>query len=148
MMQFVSMSKEIALERKAKSSIVKDLFYYLVSVSSAKPCPRRLKNAQLNEEENENAQPLDLNTITNEAALVIIAGTTLCLQDMRLSLVLNSYTGSDTTSSALAHAFFNLVTNMDVYDRLRKEVDTAFPAQLDAFDTNVLASLPMLQAVM
>lgn len=56
--------------------------------------------------------------------------------------------GSDTSSNALANAFFYLLTHPDAYMRLRKEVDAAFPADVENLDTGVLTGLPFLQAVM
>lgn len=56
--------------------------------------------------------------------------------------------GSDTTSSALANAFFYMLANPSIYKRLQKEIDTAFPAHSEALDTSVLAGLPLLQAIM
>lgn len=67
---------------------------------------------------------------------------------MALELI-DSYTkGSDTTSNTLTNTFYYLLANPDVYKRLEKEVDDAFPAQFDNFDAGVLANLPFLQAVL
>ena len=57
--------------------------------------------------------------------------------------------GADTTSSALAGVFCNLLRNREVYERLRNEIDAAFePGQVDAFAASRLGELPYLNAVM
>ncbi|KAI5116694.1 hypothetical protein M0805_002856 [Coniferiporia weirii] len=70
-----------------------------------------------------------------------------------LSLVLEScelaiVAGSDTASSTLSGLFFDLLTNPDVYDRLQKEIDDAFPlSEGDALDMTKLSELTFLNAV-
>lgn len=57
--------------------------------------------------------------------------------------------GADTTSSVLAGIFGNLVRHRDVYDRLRSEIDNAFPlGEGDPFDAGKLGELPYLNAVL
>ena len=57
--------------------------------------------------------------------------------------------GSDTTSSVLGGIFLNLLSHRDVYDRLRLEIDSAFPpGESDVFDAAKLGAMPLLNAVM
>jgi cytochrome P450 len=56
--------------------------------------------------------------------------------------------GSDTTGTVLSNVFLNLLTHPEVYDRLRKEIDDAIPAEITAVDPSALSNLPYLQAVM
>ena len=57
--------------------------------------------------------------------------------------------GSETTASTMSNVFFYLLTNPDVFRRLRAELDEAFPpGEGDPFDFTRLAELPYLNAVM
>ncbi|KAI5119310.1 hypothetical protein M0805_004554 [Coniferiporia weirii] len=56
--------------------------------------------------------------------------------------------GSDTTSTTLSGVFYYLLTHPEYYQRLRKEVDAAFPlGEGDPFDGTRLAELKFLNAV-
>ena len=50
----------------------------------------------------------------------------------------------------MSGVFYYLVTQRACFDRLRREIDTAFPPDegRDPFDTTKLAALPYLNAVM
>ncbi|KAL5529716.1 hypothetical protein ACEPAG_5701 [Sanghuangporus baumii] len=68
-------------------------------------------------------------------------------QDMN-ELFVAIIAGADTTSTVLAGIFFNLLSSPESFDRLRKEVDSAFPvSDGDPFDAVKLAGMPYLNAV-
>ena len=57
--------------------------------------------------------------------------------------------GADTTSSVLSGTFYYLLRYRDVYDRLRRQIDEAFPlGEGDPFDAGKLKEIPLLDAVM
>ena len=57
--------------------------------------------------------------------------------------------GADTTSTVISGLFYYLLSNRSVFDRLREEVDSAFPlGEGEPFDTSKLAKMPYLNAVM
>ena len=57
--------------------------------------------------------------------------------------------GSDTTAIALCNVFYCLLAHPEVYERLREEVDSAFPpGSGDPIDASKLAGLSYLNAVM
>ena len=63
--------------------------------------------------------------------------------------VLAIVAGADTTSSVLAGIFANLLRNRDIYDRLRREVDTTFPpGEGELFDAAKMCTMQLLNAVM
>lgn len=67
------------------------------------------------------------------------------LSDAALAIV----AGADTTSSVLSGLFRYVLEDREVYRRLQKEIDTAFPASDgNPFDAAVLSNLPLLNAVM
>ena len=55
--------------------------------------------------------------------------------------------GSDSTSISVTFAIFFLLTHPEYYDRLRKELDEAFPDPTCSLSLNVLASLVFLDCV-
>ncbi|KIJ68389.1 hypothetical protein HYDPIDRAFT_24675 [Hydnomerulius pinastri MD-312] len=56
--------------------------------------------------------------------------------------------GSDTTASVLSNVIYYLLMNPTFYAQLREELDTAFPpTEMSLLNTDVLPSLPMLNAV-
>ena len=59
------------------------------------------------------------------------------------------FAGGDTTSTVLGGIFFHLLANPSVLDRLREEVDAAFPpGEGEPFDAVKLSGMPFLNAVM
>jgi cytochrome P450 len=72
---------------------------------------------------------LDLITLILEASLAITAG-------------------SDTTAMSLTNTFFYLMTNPEVYARLKEEIDENVPADIDVADPAQVTKLPYLQAVL
>ena len=55
--------------------------------------------------------------------------------------------GSDTTSGVQTLAFYHLLSNIDCYRKLQAELDAAFPDQSVDMDSETLARLPYLNAV-
>ncbi|KAI8984902.1 high nitrogen upregulated cytochrome P450 monooxygenase 2 [Trametes punicea] len=55
--------------------------------------------------------------------------------------------GSDTTSIALTNLFYFVLSNPDVYTRLRAEIDQFFPPGENALDTKHHPNMPFLNAV-
>jgi cytochrome P450 len=67
------------------------------------------------------------------------------LSDSGLAIV----AGSDTTATVLAHLFWHIMSEPEIYSRLQKEVDEAFPrSEGDPFDAAKLADMSFLDAVM
>lgn len=57
--------------------------------------------------------------------------------------------GADTTSTVMAGLFYYLLSNLEVLNKLQKEVDAYFPAgEGEPFDPAKLAGMPYLNAVM
>ena len=57
--------------------------------------------------------------------------------------------GADTTATVLRNTVYYLLTNPAYYAQLREEVDAAFPpTETNTLNTEVLSSLPILNAVM
>jgi cytochrome P450 len=107
-------SRTVSERRKQRVTLVKDLFYYLLG------------------EDGSGTEPLHPDTLAQEAAIAIIAG-------------------SDTTARTLANAIFYLVTHPDAFRRVQEEVDVVAKDQSDAsafLDPGQLAELPFLQAIM
>jgi cytochrome P450 len=72
--------------------------------------------------------PLSHGTLISESMLVLIAG-------------------SDTAATAMSNVFFYLLTQPDVLTRLRDEIEKAVPPEVHHPDSNTLAQLPYLRAV-
>ncbi|KAH8115860.1 high nitrogen upregulated cytochrome P450 monooxygenase 2 [Phellopilus nigrolimitatus] len=70
------------------------------------------------------------------------------MEDIVASGELAIVAGSDTTSTTLSGVFFFLLTNPEIYARLQREVDEAFPlGEGDPFDGSRLADMKYLNAV-
>lgn len=90
---------------------------------------RGLKETKIDEDRVEKVPPTDPEIIS-DGLLAIIAG-------------------SDTTSTTLSGLFYYLMSSPLDYQRLQKEIDTAFPpGEGDPFDTLKLSEMPFLNAVM
>lgn len=85
-----------------------------------------------------------------EALMLIIAGWHLTMYSLnRMPKTECTFdTGSDSGSSVLRNVFYNLLTHPASYDRLRMEINNAFPAGVAPTDSSILAALPFLNAVM
>jgi cytochrome P450 len=123
-------SLAVAEKRKAQGASVRDLFYYLVSVSLS-VARRRLMRLQLDEDGEGGHPPMSTATLAMESQLTIGAG-------------------SDTTSTAMSNAIFYLLTVPRVFVKLRAELDAAtdnasFEVPIQAA---LLADLPFLNAIM
>lgn len=105
--------------------------------------------SQLGNEEGIKQEPLPEQTLMLEAIVAISAGVYFIHRFSDKILKHSSVTsGSDTTSTALSNTFYYLLTNPDVYHRLRKEIDDAFPREVQKLDSVALTKLPYLNAVM
>ena len=115
--------------RKRDGSVRRDLFHYIVSNSFW----RRLLF-------------LPAPTKTNEEELEKMEVS----RDQGLNEIFASiFDGGDTTSTVLGGIFFHLLANPSVLDRLREEVDAAFPpGEGEPFDAVKLSGMPFLNAVM
>lgn len=82
----------------------------------------------LNEDGTGKHEELPLAILAQEAVVVLLAG-------------------SDTTASALSNAFYYLLSNPDIFLRLRREVEGVVPADVEIPDVAMLESMPFLQAV-
>lgn len=71
-----------------------------------------------------------------------LSDATLCM-DAVVALI----AGSDTTSTAASNVFYYLLTNPDVLDLLRKELDSSISADVEYPDMSLLTKLPFLNAV-
>ena len=76
----------------------------------------------------EKEKPL-LNDIIADGALAIVAG-------------------GDTTSRAIQNVFFAILANPPYYERLKNEVDAAFPSGDGFFNVERYSNLKLLDAVM
>ena len=71
------------------------------------------------------------------------------LNEIFASIFASIFAGGDTTSTVLGGIFFHLLANPSVLDRLREEVDAAFPpGEGEPFDAVKLSGMPFLNAVM
>ncbi|KAI0667902.1 cytochrome P450 [Trametes maxima] len=67
--------------------------------------------------------------------------------ELELDAVVAMTAGSDTTASNLTFAIYFLTANPHYAQKLRQELDTAFPNPLGTLDMNVLQALPLLNGV-
>ncbi|KAJ7748818.1 cytochrome P450 [Mycena maculata] len=68
-------------------------------------------------------------------------------EERTMDLVFAIQAGSDTTANVLQYTFFYLIGHRDVYARLTRELDEAFPDPADPLNFETLAELPYLNAV-
>ncbi|OCH95943.1 cytochrome P450 [Obba rivulosa] len=69
-------------------------------------------------------------------------------KDLRIDALFAIQAGSDTTAGVLIYLFYFLLTEKDAYNRLREELDNAFPDPDAPLDLATLDSLPYLNAVL
>ncbi|EMD40439.1 hypothetical protein CERSUDRAFT_91160 [Gelatoporia subvermispora B] len=69
-------------------------------------------------------------------------------KDLRIDALFAIQAGSDTTAGVLIYLFYFLLTQKDAYNRLREELDNAFPDPEAPLDLETLNSLPYLSAVL
>lgn len=118
-----------ALRRTSETAEHRDLFYHLVG---------NFTHTVFALSHHLQGQVLEPDSEIPSAQLVISNG------------VLAIIAGSDTTASALSNCLFYLLLHRDCYDRLRAEVDSAFPLKDGKLAVNLqkLQSLEYLNAFM
>lgn len=70
------------------------------------------------------------------------------LAEVGADAVLTIIAGADTTSCAMTSLLWLLLSNQECYERLQKEIDTAYPPGSDPLDVSKHSNLPYLAACM
>ena len=122
------MSARFASDRTKAGSRIKDLYYYLVSLPAAPVVPCS-ENEEQTEDETAAQSGVRPEELMADGMLAIIAG-------------------SDTTAIVLSHLLYYMMRHPGCAERLRREIDGAFPGSEDPIDFARLAELPYLNACM
>lgn len=120
-LELVQAATQVGRLRKARGTVVKDLFYYVLDEESNSSSEGYLSHGR----------PMDDGTLGMESLLAIVAG-------------------SDTTVSAITCTIAYLMSNPDDMTRLRAEIDVKAAGfdDDDFLDAETLANMPFLQAVL
>lgn len=126
--QLIAYCHKLTSGRIESGSAHKDIFYYLVSVTSRCFIPIDEPYCQSEEDQPSNPPP-PLSRLIDDGVLAIVAG-------------------ADTTSSALTSIFYCLLTHPDACQKLQAEIDQFYPHGEDPVDIKHHLDMHYLTAVM